>query len=140
MGGWYWIGVATGLGVGAGIVLGGLVPGNARTAAAIAAVLGIAAGIGIGLLIGDWPEATGGGVGGFLGALSAVPIVAGAVRAGGARLGVGAIVVLAGLVVASLGFIPGVGYAEAVLVPALAHRMRPRGGQRYAGLRILAKD
>jgi hypothetical protein len=141
MGAWYWIGVASGLGAGAGIVLGALLPGGRiEVMAAIAAALGIGAGIGIGLLVGGWVEAIGGAIGGFLGALSSVPIVAGAVRAGGTRLGVGVIVVLAGLVVASLAFIPGVGYAEAVLVPAFAHRMRRRGGRRYAGLRILAKD
>jgi hypothetical protein len=140
MGAWYWIGVATGLGVGAGIVLGALVPGKARTAAAIAAALGVAAGIGIGLLVGDWAEAIGGAAGGFLGALSAVPIVAGALRAGGTRVGVAVIVTLAGLIVASLAFVPGVGYAEGVLAPLFAHRMRRRGGRRYAGLRILAKD
>jgi hypothetical protein len=140
MGAWYWIGVATGLGVGAGIALGALVPGKATTSAAIAAVLGIAAGIGIGFLVGGWAEAIGGAVGGFLGALSAVPVVAGGLRAGGTRLGVGVIVVLAGLVVASLAFVPGVGYAEAVIGPLLAHRIRRRGDRRYAGLRILAKD
>jgi hypothetical protein len=140
MGAWYWIGVATGLGVGAGIVLAALVPGKPATAAAIAAALGVAAGIGIGLLVGDWAHAIGGAVGGFLGALSAVPIVAGALRAGGTRLGTGVIVALAGLVVASLAFIPAVGYAEAVLAPLFAHRVRRRGDRRYAGLRILAKD
>jgi hypothetical protein len=140
VGDWYWIGVATGLGVGAGIVLGALVPAKPRTAAAVAAALGIAAGIGIGLLVGDWGHAIGGAIGGFLGALSAVPIVAAAVRGGGTRFGVGVIVTLAGLVVASLAFVPVLGYVEAVLVPAFAHRMRRRGDRRYAGLRILAKD
>jgi hypothetical protein len=141
MGAWYWIGVATGLGVGAGIVLGALAPGGRiGLTAAIAAALGIAAGIGIGHLVGGWAEAAGGAAGGFLGALSAVPIVAGAVRAGGTRFGVAVIVALAGLVVAAISFVPGLGYVVAVLVPVSAHRLRGRGGQRYAGLRILAKD
>jgi hypothetical protein len=141
MGAWYWIGVATGLGVGAGIVLGALLPGGRiGLTAAIAAALGIAAGIGIGHLVGGWAEAAGGAAGGFLGALSAVPIVAGAVRAGGTRFGVAVIVALAGLVVAAISFVPGLGYVVAVLVPVSAHRLRGRGGQRYAGLRILAKD
>ncbi len=82
----------------------------------------------------------GGGIGGFLGALSSVPIVAGALRGGGTRFGVGAIVALAGVGIAALAFVPGLGYAEAVLVPLFAHRMRRRGDRRYAGLRILAKD
>jgi hypothetical protein len=140
MGAWYWIGVATGLGVGAGVVLAALVPGPPRTAAAIAAALAVAAGIGIGLLVGGWGEAIGGAVGGFLGALAAVPVVVGGLRGGGTRFGVGAIIALAGLVVAALAFVPGVGYAEAVLAPVLAHRLGRRGDRRYAGLRILAKD
>ena len=79
MGAWYWIGVATGVGVGAGIVIGALLPqGRPGAIAGLAAVLGVAAGIGIGLLVGGWGEAAGGGIGGFLGALSSVPIVAGA--------------------------------------------------------------
>jgi hypothetical protein len=141
MGAWYWIGVATGLGVGAGIVIGALVPqGKPATAAAIAAALGVAAGIGIGFLVGDWGEVIGGALGGFLGSLSAVPVVAGALRAGGTRFGIAVIVVLAGLLVAALAFVPALGYAEAVFAPLLAHRMRRRGDRRYAGLRILAKD
>jgi hypothetical protein len=141
MGAWYWIGVAAGLGVGAGIALGALLPeGRPGVAAGIAAVLGVAAGIGIGHLAGGWPEAAGGGSGGLLGAVSAVPIVAGALRGGGTRLGVAALVALAGLAAAALGFVPGLGYAEAAAAPILALRLRRRGGQRYAGLRILAKD
>jgi hypothetical protein len=141
MGAWYWIGVATGLGVAAGIVIGALLPtGRLGPIAGLAALLGVGAGIGIGLLVGGWAEATGGGVGGLLGALSSLPIVAGALRGGGTRFGVAAIVVLAAVGVAALAFVPGLGYAEAVLVPLFAHRMRRRGDRRYAGLRILAKD
>lgn len=141
MGAWYSIGLATGIGVGAGIALGALLPeGRTGVAAGIAAALGVAAGIGIGHLVGGWPEAAGGGSGGLLGAVSAVPIVAGALRGGGTRLGVAALVALAGLVAAVLGLVPGLGYAEAVAAPVLALRLRRRGGPRYAGLRILAKD
>jgi len=32
------------------------------------------------------------------------------------------------------------GYVEALGLPALAARLRKRGGERYAGLRILARD
>jgi hypothetical protein len=140
LGSWYWIGLATGLGVGAGIAIGALLPeGRVGVAAGIAALLAVAAGIGIGQLVGGWPEAAGGGSGGLLGAVSSVPIVAGALRGGGTRFGVAALVALAGLVVAALGLVPGVGYAEAVVAPLLALRLRGRGGNRYAGLRILAK-
>jgi hypothetical protein len=141
MGSWYWIGLATGIGVGAGTAIGSLLPeGRPGVVAGLAAVLGVAAGIGIGLLIGGWPEAAGGGSGGLLGAVSSVPIVAGALRGGGTRLGVAALVALAGLVVAALGLVPGLGYGEAVAAPLLAVRLRSRVGKRHAGLRILAKD
>jgi hypothetical protein len=43
------------------------------------------------------------------------------------------------VVLAGLAFVPVVGYIEAVLVPALAARARRRAGERYAGLRTLAK-
>jgi hypothetical protein len=141
LGSWYWIGLAAGLGVGVGIALGSLLPeGRTGLSAGIAAALGVAAGIGIGRLVGGWPEAAGGGSGGLLGAVSSVPIVAGALRGGGTRLGVAALVALTGLVVAALGLVPGLGYAEAVAAPLVALRLRRRGARRYAGLRILAKD
>jgi len=141
MGSWYWIGVAAGLGTGAGIVLGALLPeGRVGLLAALAAVLAVGAGVGIGLLIGGWPEAVAGGVGGLLGVVASAPIVAGAVRGGGTRFGIAAIVGVTGLVVAALAFIPVVGYLEAAAAPLIAIRLRRRGGERYAGLRILAKD
>jgi len=138
MGAWYWIGVAAGLGAGAGIALGALLPG--RIYAGIAILLAIAAGIGIGHLVGSWSEAAGGGPGGLLGSVASAPVVAGALRRGGTRLGIAALVVLAGLVVAALAFVPGLGYAEAAAAPLVALRFRGRGGRRYAGLRILARD
>ena len=141
MGAWYWIGVAAGIGAGIGIGLGALLPaGRPGVSAGVAAALGVAAGIGIGQIVGDWPESAAGGSGGLLGAVSSVPIVAGAIRGGGTRLGVAAIVALGGLAAAALGFVPGLGYLEAVVAPALALRLRRKGPRRYAGLRILAKD
>jgi hypothetical protein len=54
-----------------------------------------------------------------------------------------AALVLAGaslaVAVAALAFVPVVGYLEAVVVPALAARLRRRTAERYAGLRSLAK-
>src|SRR5262249_19762296 len=118
MGGWYWIGLATGIGVGAGIALGSLLPeGRPGVLAGLAALLGVVAGFGTGQRVGGWPEAAGGGSGGLLGAVSSVPMVAGALRGGGTRLGIAAIVALAGLALAALGLVPGVGYLEAVAVP-----------------------
>ena len=47
---------------------------------------------------------------------------------------------VAAVVFAAVAWIPVVGYLEATLVPALAVRLRGRAGERYAGLRSLAKD
>jgi hypothetical protein len=141
MGSWYWIGVAAGVGTGAGVAIGALIPeGRPGMRVSVAAVLAVAAGIGIGLLIGGWPEAAAGGIGGLLGALASVPVVAGALRSGGTRLGVAVLVALAGVIVAGIAFIPGVGYALAVAVPLFGHWVSRRRPDRHAGLRILAKD
>jgi len=141
MGSWYWIGVAAGLGTGAGVAIGALIPeGRTGVRVAFAALLAVAAGIGIGLLVGDWGEAAAGGIGGLLGAVSSVPVVAGALRAGGTRLGLAVLVAVGGLVLAVLAFIPVVGFLEAVAVPLYALRSNRRGPDRHAGLRILAKD
>jgi hypothetical protein len=66
-------------------------------------------------------------------------VVTGALRRGGTRGGLAVLVAGAALVVAALAFIPIVGYLEAVVVPALAARLRGRAAERYAGLRTLAK-
>ena len=58
---------------------------------------------------------------------------------GGARVATAALLVLAALVLGLLALIPGVGYLEAVVLPALALRLRRTGSRRYAGLRILAR-
>ena len=72
--------------------------------------------------------------------MGSAQVVRGALRRGGTRGGTAALVALAALVVAALGLIPGVGYLEALALPALGARIRRRGGERYAGLRILARD
>jgi hypothetical protein len=46
----------------------------------------------------------------------------------------------AAVLLAALAWIPIVGYLEAVVVPALAARLRGRMPERYAGLRSLARD
>ena len=141
MGTWYWIGVAAGLGTGAGVAIGALIPeGRTGVRLVLAAALAAAAGIGIGLAVGDWVEVAVAAVGGVLGAVSSVPVVAGALRGGGTRFGVAVLVALAGLVLAGLAFVPAAGYLEVVAVPLYALRAGRRGPDRHAGLRILAKD
>ena len=107
--------------------------------AAVAAVAA-ASGAGVGYAIGGWHEAVAGGVGGALGARSShrwSPGPCGAeerVAAPPSWSG------LAALVLAALALVPVVGYLEAVGLPALAARARRHGGDRYAGLRSLARD
>jgi hypothetical protein len=139
MGSWYWIGVCAGLGAAIGVLLAGILAAR-RAALAASLLLAVAAGIGVGLLLGQWDEAIGGGVGGALGTLGAARVTGGALRRGGDRLGTAIFVGLAALVLAGLAWVPAVGYLEAVLLPALAGRLRGRTPERYAGLRSLAKD
>lgn len=134
MGSWYWIGVLVGLGVSLGVLSTGLLP---RPVAALAAAV-VGGAIGIGVF--GWDEAIGAVVGGVSGGLAAIPLVRGALRRGGTRGGLAAIVALGAVGVAAVAFVPVVGYLEAVLLPGLAIRMRAREPERYAGLRTLARD
>jgi hypothetical protein len=138
MGDWYSVGVFAGLGAALGIAAVGLLGG--RRLALAAPLLGAAAGIALGIVLADAEEAAGGGVGGLLGAAGALQIVGGALRRGGTRLAVALLVVIGAVVVAALALVPGVGYVEAVVLPALGMRLRRRSGKRYAGLRTLARD
>jgi hypothetical protein len=135
MGAWYWIGVLAGVGVAFGLGAAVIVPRwpvAALPAAGLGAVLA--------LLVSHWPEAVGAGVGGVAGALGAAPVVAGALRRGGTRGGLALFVALGAVAVAALAFVPGVGYLEAVALPALGLRLRSRLPERFAGLRTLARD
>jgi hypothetical protein len=135
VGAWYWIGVLAGAGAAIGVFAAGLVP--FRIAAAVAAAV-VAAGIGFAVL--QWDEAVGGAVGGLAGAFGAAPVVSGALRRGGTRGGLAALIGLGALGIAALAFIPIVGYLEVVALPALALRLRRQAPERYAGLRTLARD
>jgi len=139
VGSWYWIGVCAGLGVGIGVLLAALF-GASRALLAAALVLAVGAGVVVGFALGQWDEAVGGGAGGALGSLGAAQLVAGTLRRGGTRLGTALFIGAAAVLLAALAWIPGVGYVEAIVVPALAARLRGRVPERYAGLRSLARD
>ena len=139
MGDWYWIGVCAGLGVGIGVLLAGLLA-STRAVLMAALALAVGAGVALGYLIGEWDEAIGGGAGGALGAIGAAQLVAGTIRRGGERFGTAVLFALAALVLAAAAWIPGVGFLEAAIVPALGARLRGRAPERFAGLRSLAKD
>lgn len=138
MGSWYWVGVFAGLGVGLGLLAAAALGGT--RAGLLAPFLAAGVGIVLGIVFADAEEAAGGGVGGLLGAAGSLELVRGALGRGGTRAATGLLVALGALLAAALAFVPGVGYAEAVVLPALGARLRRRGGTRYAGLRILAKD
>ena len=139
MGSWYWIGVCAGLGVGIGVLLAAVL-GATRALLAAALVLAGGAGVLVGYALGQWDEAIGGGAGGVLGSLGAAQLVAGTLRRGGTRLGTALFIGAAAVVLAALAWVPGLGYLEAAVVPALAARLRSRLPERYAGLRSLARD
>jgi hypothetical protein len=136
---WYRIGLSLGLGIGLGGLLSALAAPRRGLVLVVAAVAA-AGGAGVGYAIGGWHEAVAGGVGGALGAVVVSAFVAGALRRGGTRGGTAVLVALAALVLAALALVPAVGYLEAVMLPALAARARRHGGERYAGLRSLARD
>lgn len=142
MGGWpsWWtIGVDAGFGVAVGVLCAGLAGGR-RGLMPVTAIAAAAAGVAIGLLVWHWDRAVGGAVGGVLGAVGATPIVTGALRRGGTRGGVAALVAGAALLVAAIAVAPALGYVEAIGLPLLAVRLRRRAPERYAGLRTLARD
>lgn len=148
MGGWYWIGVSVGLGTAAGVLLAGVLTGlfgAARWALLVAGALAGAAGAAIGVGIdsiepGGWANVIGGVVGAFAGTLGAAQIVAGALRRGGTRFGVAALVALGAIGLGALALVPVVGYLEALALPTLAARLRRRMPDKHAGLRSLARD
>jgi hypothetical protein len=139
VGDWYWIGLTVGIGAGAGVFATGIA-GRLRAGVVAAALLGAGVGVLAGFLIENWDEALGGAIGGIAGAAGAGTLVRGALRRGGTRGGTAMLVGAAGVAVAALGLVPGVGYLEALALPLLSLRLRGRAGSRYAGLRILARD
>jgi len=139
MGDWYTIGLTLGLGAAIGVLFAGLLsatPLGRIAGVVLAGLVGAAAGV----LVEDWAEIAAGATGGLAGAAAAAIIVGGALRRGGTRGGLGLIVAVVAVGLAALAFVPVVGYLEAVGLPALAARLRRTRGERYAGLRSLAKD
>jgi hypothetical protein len=138
MGSWYTIGLCLGLGLGFGVVLGAILGWNLLGVGA-GAIAGAALGVAFAFGFGGTPEAIAGGVGGFIGALSAAAIVHGARRRGATRIGISVYGIAFGMLIWLLAGIPAVGYVEVVAILLLAARMRGREAARFAGLRTLAK-
>ncbi len=141
MGGWYWIGVAAGIGAAAGVLLAALT----GRVLVLAALLGAGGGALLGAAVYVWEpggivEIAVGAAAGALGAYAASQIVRGALRRGGTGAGIAIFVAAAAFGLAALAFVPVVGYVEAIGLPLLAARIRRRLPERYAGLRTLARD
>jgi hypothetical protein len=135
----YWVGVFLGLGVGLGVCVAGLA-GGGRTATILSTTLAGAVGVGLGLVLGGIEDGVAAGLGGVLGALGTQRVLSGTLRRGGTRGAAAALLVAVGFVLVLIAFVPLAGFFEAAAVPVLAIRLRRRDPERYAGLRILARD
>jgi hypothetical protein len=129
---------SAGAGAAFGLVAAGLLARYDR-AALWAATFALIAGGALAWLVFDWKAGVAGAVGGALGGFGAGVFVRGAVRRGGTVGGTAVLLAGAAAVVFALGLIPIVGFLEALAIPALALRARQRAGEKYAGLRTLAK-
>jgi hypothetical protein len=132
------ISISAGAGAALGLVAAGLLARYARGAAA-AALLALVAGGVITWLVFDWKAGIAGAAGGALGGFGTGIFVRGAVRRGGTAAGTAVLLAGAAVVVFALALIPVVGFIEALAIPALAVRARRRAGEKFAGLRTLAK-
>ena len=132
---WYWIGVAAGIGA----AIGALVPGVLRDVR-LALPVAVAAGAGAGYVVAELAGAIAGGAGALLAVIGVHPIVRGALARGGARGGTALLVAGAAVGIAALAFVPALGYLLPFALLPLGLRARRRAGERYAGLRILARD
>jgi hypothetical protein len=131
----YRIGVCAGGGTALGIAAAGLL----RRPLLAAAVAGALAAVLAGLILGWIGEAIGAAVGGLVGGSSASTVAAGSLRRGGTAGGTATLFLLAAVGVFALALVPFVGYLEPLALAAFAARARRRAGEKYAGLRSLAK-
>jgi hypothetical protein len=131
----YRIGVCAGGGAALGLAAAGVL----RRPVLAVVVAGALAAVLAGLIFGWIGEAIGAAVGGVLGGFGAATIAAGSMRRGGTAGGTAAILLLAALGALALAVIPLVGYLEPLALAAFAGRVRRRAGEKYAGLRSLAK-
>jgi hypothetical protein len=132
------IGIAAGIGVALGLAAAGAFARSARAPLLAAAVALVGGGV-IGWLVFDWKAGVVGAVAGALSGFGAGTFARGAVRRGGTVGGTATILVGAAVLALALSFIPIVGFVEAIAIPVVGLRSRQRAGEKYAGLRTLAK-
>ena len=134
----YRIGISLGGGAGIGVVVAGLLARAPRSVIATALVGAVISAV-LGLVFFGVPELVAGGAGGLLGGAAAAAFATGSLRRGGTSGGTALLLVGAGIVVFALALVPAVGYLEVVGLPLLGVRAQRRAGEKYAGLRTLAK-
>ena len=128
-----------GLCAGGGAALGLSAAGVLRRPLVAAALAGAIAAVLAGLILGWVGEAIGGAVGGVVGGFAAARFAAGTLRRGGTGGGTAVLFFLAAAGALALAFVPFVGYLEPLALAAFAGRAQRRAGEKYAGLRSLAK-
>lgn len=138
MGEAYRIGLSAGAGAAIGMVAAALLTRLPRGGAGAALLGALTAGV-LGWVIFGAPEAVAGAVGGLLGAASTAVLARGSLRRGGTAAGTALLLLLSAAAVFLIALIPVAGYLEAIAMPLLAARARRRAGEKYAGLRTLAK-
>jgi hypothetical protein len=138
MGEAYRIGLSLGAGAAIGMVAAALLTRLPRGGAGAAVLGAVVAGV-LGWIIFGTAEAVAGAVGGVLGAASTAILARGSLRRGGTAAGTALLLTLSAAAVFLIALIPAAGYLEAIAMPLLAARARRRAGEKYAGLRTLAR-
>lgn len=134
----YLIGLSAGAGAALGLAGAG-VPLRLTRATLPAAVLAGAVAAAFAWLAFDWPEAIAAAAGAVLAGVSAGALARRSLRRGGTAAGTAFLLLVAAVAAFALALIPLVGYLEAAALPAFAARARRRAGEKYAGLRSLAR-
>ena len=141
MGLWYSIGVALGIGIALGTAIAGAFA-PVRGALLLASLIAAACGYVLAFAVIDlhFLPAASGAIGGLVGGPVTVELCRRTLARGGTKVATAILLVIAGALIAALALIPVAGYVEALLVIVFGLLQRRRGGDRYAGLRTLARD
>jgi hypothetical protein len=132
------MGIAAGIGTALGLAAAGAFARSDRAPLLAAAVALVGGGF-LGWLLFDWKAGLVGAIAGVLSGFGAGTFARGAVRRGGTPGGTAVILGGAALLALALSFVPIVGFVEAIAIPVVGLRSRQRAGEKYAGLRTLAK-
>ena len=132
------VGISAGAGTAIGVAAAGFLASFTR-APVLAAVVGLVVGGVLAWQVFDWKAGIAAVIAGVLGGFGAGTFARGALTRGATAGGIAVLLFFAALGLFALGLIPIVGFLEAVAIPVFAARTRRRAGEKYAGLRTLAK-